>query len=98
MRPSRARTASCSAPIGANLIVARRRVGRMDARSVIAEMRRRADRSRRPGMGRVGLEGSNALGVSMPNVRGVAGTCGVEHALALELWETAIREARILAT
>ena len=70
----------------------------MDARSVIAELRRRADPSRKPGMARVGIDVSQALGVSMPNIRAVARTCGVDHALAIELWETAIHEARILAT
>lgn len=34
----------------------------------------------------------------MPDLRAVAKTCGVDHALALELWETGIHEARILAT
>ena len=70
----------------------------MNARSVIAELRRRADPSRKPGMARVGVDVSHALGVSMPNIRAVAKTCGVDHALALELWETEIHEARILAT
>lgn len=70
----------------------------MNARSVIAELRRRADPSRKPGMARVGIDVSQALGVSMPNIRAVAKTCGVDHALALGLWETEIHEARILAT
>jgi 3-methyladenine DNA glycosylase AlkD len=70
----------------------------MDARSVIAELRRRADPSRKPGMARVGIDVSRALGVSMPNIRSVAKTCGIDHALALGLWETEIHEARILAT
>lgn len=34
----------------------------------------------------------------MPNLRAVAKTCGVDHALAVELWETGTHEARILAT
>ena len=49
-------------------------------------------------MARVGIDISQALGVSMPDIRAVAKTCGVDHALALELWETEIHEARILAT
>ena len=49
-------------------------------------------------MARVGIDVSHAFGVSMPNIRAVAKTCGVDHALALELWETGIHEARILAT
>jgi 3-methyladenine DNA glycosylase AlkD len=34
----------------------------------------------------------------MPDLRAVTKTCGVDHALALGLWETGIHEARILAT
>jgi 3-methyladenine DNA glycosylase AlkD len=70
----------------------------MDAHAVIGELRERADPSRKPGMARVGIEVSEALGVSMPNIRAVAKMCGVDHALALGLWETEIHEARILAT
>ncbi len=70
----------------------------MDVQAVIGELRERADPSRKPGMARVGIDVSQALGVSMPNIRAVAKTCGVDHALALGLWETEIHEARILAT
>jgi 3-methyladenine DNA glycosylase AlkD len=70
----------------------------MDAHAVIGELRERADPSRKPGMARVGIDVSQALGVSMPEIRAVAKTCGVDHALALGLWETEIHEARILAT
>jgi 3-methyladenine DNA glycosylase AlkD len=49
-------------------------------------------------MARVGIDVSRAVGVSMPNLRAVAKACGVDHTLALELWETGIHEARILAT
>jgi 3-methyladenine DNA glycosylase AlkD len=49
-------------------------------------------------MARVGIDVSHALGVSMPNLRAVAKTCGADHALAVELWETGNHEARILAT
>jgi 3-methyladenine DNA glycosylase AlkD len=70
----------------------------MDVHAAMAELRDRADPSRKPGMARVGIDVSHSLGVSMPNLRAVAKTCGVEHTLALELWETGIHEARILAT
>jgi 3-methyladenine DNA glycosylase AlkD len=70
----------------------------MDAPAAIVELRERADPSRKPGMARVGIDVSQALGVSMPDIRAVAKTCGVDHALALELWETEIHEARMLAT
>jgi 3-methyladenine DNA glycosylase AlkD len=49
-------------------------------------------------MSRVGIDVSRALGVSIPDVRAVAKRCGTDHEVALELWRTAIHEARILAT
>lgn len=70
----------------------------MDALAVIGELRERADPSRKPGMTRVGIDVSRALGVSMPDIRAVAKSCGVDHTLALALWKTGIHEARILAT
>jgi len=70
----------------------------MDVHAAMAELRDRADPSRKPGMARVGIDVSHALGVSMPDLRAIAKTCGIDHALALELWETGIHEARILAT
>jgi 3-methyladenine DNA glycosylase AlkD len=70
----------------------------VDVRGVVAELRHRADPTRKPGMARVGIDVSHALGVPMPDIRAVAKTCGVHHALALELWTTGIHEARILAT
>ena len=70
----------------------------MDAPATIVELRERADPSRKPGMARVGIDVSHALGVSMPDIRAVAKTCGVDHALALELWRSEIHEARMLAT
>jgi 3-methyladenine DNA glycosylase AlkD len=73
-------------------------VARVDVRAIVAELRRRTDPTRKPGMARVGIDVSRALGVSMPDIRAVARTCGVDHALALELWKTQIHEARILAT
>jgi 3-methyladenine DNA glycosylase AlkD len=70
----------------------------MDVQAVIGDLRERADPSRKPGMARVGINVSRALGVSMPNIRAIAKACGVDHTLALGLWKTGIHEARILAT
>jgi 3-methyladenine DNA glycosylase AlkD len=69
----------------------------MELRDAVAELRRRADPSRKPGMARVGIDVSRALGASIPDVRAVAKRCGTDHDLALELWLTGIHEARILA-
>jgi 3-methyladenine DNA glycosylase AlkD len=70
----------------------------MDVHAVIAELRDRADPFRKPGMARVGIDVSTALGMSVPDIRAVAKRCGTDQFLALELWSTGIHEARILAT
>ena len=49
-------------------------------------------------MARVGIDVSDALGVSMPRIRAIAKRCVTNHALAIELWRSGIHEARILAT
>jgi 3-methyladenine DNA glycosylase AlkD len=70
----------------------------MDVHAVIAELRDRADPSRKPGMARVGIDVSKALGLGVPDIRAIAKRCGTDQNLALELWSTGIHEARILAT
>ena len=70
----------------------------MDVHTVIAELRDRADPSRKPGMARVGIEVSKALGLGVPDIRAIAKRCGIDHELALELWDSEIHEGRILAT
>ena len=70
----------------------------MDAPAAIVELRERADPSRKPGMARVGIDVSHALGVSMPQIRAIAKTCGTDQMLAIELWRSGIHEARMLAT
>jgi len=49
-------------------------------------------------MRRFGIDSTNALGVAMPEVRKLAKSIKKDHGLALELWKTGIREARILAS
>ncbi len=48
-------------------------------------------------MARYGISPENALGISMPVLRKLARETGKNHRLALELWESGIHEARILA-
>jgi 3-methyladenine DNA glycosylase AlkD len=57
-----------------------------------------ADGSRLAGMARYGINTSRALGVSVPELRGLARRVGRDHDLAAELWSSEIHEARILAT
>jgi hypothetical protein len=70
----------------------------MSAATVIAQLRAKAGPARIPGMARVGIDVSHALGVNVPDLRAVAKRCGTDHELARALWRTGIHEARILAT
>jgi 3-methyladenine DNA glycosylase AlkD len=63
----------------------------------LAALRSHADASRLPGMARVGIETSNALGVPLPSIRSVAKDVGTDQDLANELWSTGIHEARMVA-
>jgi 3-methyladenine DNA glycosylase AlkD len=64
---------------------------------VLGQLRSVADASRLPGMARYRINTERAIGVSMPLIRSVARSAGKDHQLALDLWETGIHEARILA-
>lgn len=48
-------------------------------------------------MARYGIKPGKAYGVSIPNLRSMAKEIGTDHDLALELWDSGIHEARILA-
>ena len=50
------------------------------------------------GMARFGINPENTYGVSMPDLRRIAREIGADHALAQQLWESGIHEARILAS
>jgi len=49
------------------------------------------------GMARYGMAVEKRLGVSVPDMRKIAKELGQDHELALELWQTGIAEARIMA-
>ena len=48
-------------------------------------------------MARYGINPNNNLGISITNIRKIARETGKDHSLASQLWETGIREARMLA-
>ncbi len=50
-----------------------------------------------PGMARFGMDVRQRLGVPVPVLRRLARRLGRDHALALDLWNTAIPDAQILA-
>ncbi|HDL21038.1 MAG TPA: DNA alkylation repair protein [Nitrospirae bacterium] len=49
------------------------------------------------GMARFGINPENIYGISIPNLRKMAGQIGKSHLLAEKLWVSGIHEARILA-
>ena len=49
------------------------------------------------GMAEYGITPGNTYGVSIPNLRKIAKETGIDHELAQQLWESDIRETRILA-
>lgn len=70
----------------------------MNAREVIAHLESISDRSRLEGMSRYGIEVEHAIGVSMPKMRAYAKTIGRDHHLAMDLWDSGVHEARIMAS
>jgi 3-methyladenine DNA glycosylase AlkD len=64
---------------------------------VLDALRSQADPSRLPGMARVGIDTSRALGVSVPAIRRIAKRAGIDQRLAGELWASEIHEARMVA-
>lgn len=70
----------------------------VNVNQVIERLKQSADASRLAGMSRYGIDISSALGVTMPDIRKVAKGINKDHTLALGLWETGIRECRILAS
>jgi 3-methyladenine DNA glycosylase AlkD len=69
----------------------------MDCNDVIALMRSMADPAQLAGKARYGINIENSLGLRMPQIRGIAKDLGKNHDLALNLWQTGIQDARILA-
>jgi 3-methyladenine DNA glycosylase AlkD len=49
-------------------------------------------------MARFGVVAASAIDVSMPDLRALGKELGRNHALALDLWRTPLRETRILAS
>ena len=50
------------------------------------------------GMARYGMSVNERLGVPVPEMRHIAKAAGKDHAAALQLWDTGIAEARIVAS
>src|SRR5579862_4409643 len=70
----------------------------MDLTTVISSLKALAVPSRLDGMKRYGINTSNALGITIPELRKLAKEIKKDHSLSFELWDTGIHEARILAS
>ena len=64
---------------------------------LIAKLKTRANPDNLAGMAKYGMAVEQRLGVSVPDMRKIAKEVGRNHILALELWQTGIAEARIVA-
>lgn len=64
---------------------------------IVARLRELSSPENVEGMARFGISARNTLGVAVPELRRLAKQIGVDHSLALKLWDTEIHEARLLA-
>jgi len=67
------------------------------AEEIVLYLKSVSDSKSLAGMQRFAIKTDHALGVSIPELRKLAKSIGVNHCLSLDLWKTAIHEARILA-
>lgn len=68
------------------------------ATEIIAQLQQYSNPSSLEGMKRFGMNVDSALGIPIPVLRKLAKELKRDHQLALELWDTGIHEARILAS
>lgn len=69
----------------------------MQYSEIIQKIKSLANSENVAGMARFGINTRNTYGVSIPVLRKMARETGKDHELALELWESGIHEARLLA-
>ena len=65
---------------------------------IIKKLKKKANANNLSGMARYGMDISNRLGVSIPNLRELAKEIGKDNKLALELWEKGMDETKILSS
>jgi 3-methyladenine DNA glycosylase AlkD len=65
---------------------------------VLGQLRAKARPDQVAGMASYGMAAERRLGVSVPDMRGIAKKVGKDHHLALKLWKTGIPEAMIVAS
>lgn len=68
-----------------------------NARAVIDVLRKQSSKAQRDALSRYGIVAPSALGVSVGELKKIAKGLGRQQALAEDLWDSAIYEARMLA-
>jgi 3-methyladenine DNA glycosylase AlkD len=69
----------------------------MQYQIIIKKLKAKANPANAAGMARFGINQKNTLGISIPALRKMAKEIGKNHSLALDLWNSGIHEARLLA-
>ncbi len=69
----------------------------MDEREILSRLKAMRNPANVAGMARFGINSENTLGISVYDLRNMAKEIGVDHGLALRLWDSGIHEARLLA-
>ncbi len=67
-------------------------------RSALAWLKSHSSEATLEGMARYAIPSDHAYGVAMKDIKTLGKTLGCNHALAVALWETAVYEARMLAS
>jgi len=70
----------------------------MSVNKILAQLKQLKNPANVAGMARFGINPKNTLGISIPTLRKMAKEIGTDHDLALDLWQSGIHEARILAS
>jgi 3-methyladenine DNA glycosylase AlkD len=70
----------------------------VSVKELIKKLETKARPDQLEGMARFGMSTERRLGVSIPDMRKMSKELGKDHKLAIQLWETGIPEARILAS
>lgn len=68
-----------------------------DASGVLEELRKLSSPRYKQGMPSFRINEQNALGVPVPVIRKLSRKIGKDHALAMQLWDSEVHEARLLA-
>ena len=67
------------------------------AKEIISQLKEKANTKSVEGMAKFGMTSTNRLGISVPDMRKIAKENGKDHEVALELWDSLIPEAQIVA-